>query len=90
MKLKAFLAIALILFLVAPTVEAAYVPAEHREEAKAVRNDVQLYLFAVKYQGENWAADALRQLSFDYTNNGKLEPLKLKMEALAKKAKYIT
>lgn len=63
---------------------AGYVPPKYKEEAKNIKNDVQLYKFALKYQGQYWANDILRQLSQNYTNNGLLSQLPAAMKKYIK------
>ncbi len=65
-KLLAILAI----IMLATMASAAYIPPQYVEESKNVNNDMQLYQFVVKYQGQPWADATLKRLSDKYTNFG--------------------
>ncbi len=82
--MKRILILAILSIFLIGTASAGYVPKEYKNEAKTIRNDVQLYQFAVKYQDQFWAQDILRQLAQNYTNNGKLEQLYIEMKKYIK------
>lgn len=77
--MKIIMMLILMMFLVG-TAQAGYVPKEYQAEAKNVKNDIDLYQFAVKYSDQRWAFDVLRQLAMQYTNNGRIDTLHLIMK----------
>lgn len=77
--------IILLTLLLSNVASAYYVPAEYRDEAKTIKNDVQMYQFAVKYQDQHWAKDILLQLSINYTNSATLSELIITMEKYIKR-----
>lgn len=77
--MKIIIVLILMMFLVG-TAQAGYIPKEYQAEAKTVKNDIDLYKFAVKYIDQRWAQDVLRQLAMQYTNNGRVGTLHLVMQ----------
>ena len=76
---KIIIALILMIFLIS-TAQAGYVPKEYQTEAKTIKNDIDLYKFAVKYIDQRWAYDILRQLAMQYTNNGRVGTLHITMQ----------
>ena len=69
--------IALLLFTAPMAAQAYVIPEEHR--TSDYMNDVQVYQVSIANLHTSWGSDNLRQLAYDYTNNGKLDQLVAKM-----------
>ena len=82
--MRKILILAILSIFLIGTASAAYVPKEYQNEAKTIKNDVQLYQFGLKYQDQRWGWDILRQLAQEYTNNGKLSQLHVEMKKYIK------
>lgn len=74
----------LLLLASAQTASAYYIPIAYQDEAKAIKNDVQIYQFAVKHQDQRFAYDILRQLAQNYTNGGYIAQLHIEMRKYLK------
>lgn len=72
--------IILLIFLMSNTASAYYVPSQYKDEANTLKNDVQWYQFALKYQDQHWGFDILRQFAQNYTDSGRISELEIAMK----------